>query len=1852
MNPDMNRLKLLAAIAVLGLPLAACEETTPPPPVGSIVGTVSIEGTGIDGVSVNLSNGNTTTTAGGGSFRFDNVEGGAYTVTISGYPSDATFDATSAAATIASAGQSVTVNFSGAYIRTASVMGTVTVENMGLGGVTVALSGVSSASAVTDDNGQYAFTGLRMGNYSVEISGFDNDEVGFSATAASVTVGVGESKIISFDGTYLRTAGIMGQVSVEGAGLEGVTVSLAGGPDATDMTTMTDASGQYSFSKLRAGDYAVGISGYDTDDYEFEVTSENVTVALGETANVPFEGVLLRTAGVSGRVSVEGIGLEDVMVTLSMADADDMMAMTDAGGLYAFSGLAAGDYTVAIALSDEQMAAYVFEMTSEDVTLEDDMTSIVNFEAEHAATASVTVQLFVDEGTKNDMHDEGEPAFPSAEMIQMVAAMGLPLPLDQVVSLAGPGVHDVHQGMTAPDGSVVFSGLKAGQYQVIVTDLSAEILAALPPALAHVLQDYAYGGPATGYPIGLGVGQEAKQYAPIDITHTTVNVAVTLKGGDHRGMGVPGAKVTLYADADGEDMVGEGTTMVNEAGHAYTSIRVERDGTTGHTIHMGVSTDDYFVDPTAGMQAVMWNPMSPVHPMPGAMPAAVLNDANILNLNVDVTFGGATKTTAHPESGEPLAGWEVSVMHGDYAVMGADEELDDDGNAGFKTVVMPMDLPATFTIAVADDQDDDLDGGENYEAEELEYEHNGLLLAREMDAGMLEVSFTTQTLKVYVHQDNDQVMGYTGNVVGGDERVSGMVDVEIRYAENGARRQFTQDDSIMSGNPEPGVYTFSNVPADMDVIVIADEAEQDKDADDYQPIMVLDPDEVPTYTGVEANGIMGGAFGDLGGFSHTVSLCPLMSRDTDQRFREDNCGTFAFVETYHVTGQVWKNVVTKYADDFKLGSNREDAVTKAGVPGFTVNMDPVDGENLAAESAEPFEAEDAGDLHLDFGQMAAGVYTVTINGDESKWNVRRGPVDDPTDDLEDRINPLDSLLNIDVAPKTGYVYGAVTDAEGKRAAGVTVDVNGVQVETDDQGRYIAEGFGATSYRNPATGRTSRNVTVVKANDPGQGSLDVVAGGVISFAANTPRRVNFSISSSADIAEVSGTVTHSSGGAGVGGVEIKVDGKAPLNATHVSVPGSTTRVLKLLTNADGSYTARVTATGATVKISAEKEHMFFTPEEHTVSAVKGAEVSGINFSAFDNGTISGRVVDGDGDPLSGVIVSATEDGATTAAHADTTGATGSYILRVPYGSYSVTAMRDGYGVGTISDVSVPNDGSAQDDIALQVDMANANLYYLHLSDVTLGYPVRKTGFDKDVTAYTDTVANSVDITTVTAKAAVHGAAVEIDPADANDQVDLEVGVNVITVTVTALNGTEQDYTVEVTRLAETTTIEGTITDADGDGISAVFISVSGRNVLNPNFSAGRYRTNADGEYSVQVESSGSMATVTPSKAGYTFDPASRDVTLSSDATITGIDFEGSANATITGVVTAGGTGLADATVSVSPRDGGGPTRTDMTSRSGRFTVTNVSIGWNTVTVEKDGYTFAPRDVHVSGGTVDIGELPAEGTIQAANVEAERIKGTDGAFTGQVEVSWDAGGDTRGTITYAAETCVLSATDMCDETSTWASAAFTGDGASVDTIAAPTASDNGFRVRIVATRAEETDANNVVTVPAATATSASVHVAAINAAPSIVDATRDIDGSPDSLYVEWDGDRDGDGTAETATRIIGSFDDGTTWVVLGNDATVDFDATEYSTDGNGDHQWRLAFESSALLTGLAVVDPDDGTAIADAANVDLTAAQMDGAFMVRVQARQPGVDFVDANDDGAEDAGEEVWKSSGSASVSAK
>ena len=319
---------------------------------------------------------------------------------------------------------------------------------------------------------------------------------------------------------------------------------------------------------------------------------------------------------------------------------------------------------------------------------------------------------------------------------------------------------------------------------------------------------------------------------------------------------------------------------------------------------------------------------------------------------------------------------------------------------------------------------------------------------------------------------------------------------------------------------------------------------------------------------------------------------------------------------------------------------------------------------------------------------------------------------------------------------------------------------------------------------------------------------------------------------------------------------------------------------------------------------------------------------------------------------------------------------------------------------------------------------------------------------------------------------------------------------------------------------------------------------------------------------------------------------------------------------------------------------------------------------TVTVDLDGYSFAPRDVFVTGGTIDIGDLAALGTIQPANVEAERdpTSATDDAFDGMVTVTWDAGGDDAGVITYQVEACVPNADAepavTCEEASdNWSELGnnpVTAGDPNAATESVPANSDGGFMVRVHADRPEVTVDD--VTVPAATETSAAVEVDAINAAPSLAAATRDIDPSPDDLVVKWNGDR----SDATVTRVIGGFTSAgtTTWVVL---SAVAFDATGYSADDAAkDHQWTFAFENADGLPELPVVNPANGKFVDAAADgtddtMDLTVAMMEGTFMVRVQARQPDID-LERDDDGdlvmVDNNTVDVWKASNNASVTAK
>ena len=174
----------------------------PPPIVGTVSGTVSVEGSGLAGVSVSAASQSATTGSSGG-YSFANVPAGTHSVQISGAPADVTFTSTAKPVTIATSGQMATADFSGTYIRTSIITGSVTAGGEGV----VATVTATGTGMLTDEepkiggsnaDGDFELTGLRAGGYMVTISDYP-EGTEFLVIARNVTVGVGLTGTVSFN---------------------------------------------------------------------------------------------------------------------------------------------------------------------------------------------------------------------------------------------------------------------------------------------------------------------------------------------------------------------------------------------------------------------------------------------------------------------------------------------------------------------------------------------------------------------------------------------------------------------------------------------------------------------------------------------------------------------------------------------------------------------------------------------------------------------------------------------------------------------------------------------------------------------------------------------------------------------------------------------------------------------------------------------------------------------------------------------------------------------------------------------------------------------------------------------------------------------------------------------------------------------------------------------------------------------------------------------------------------------------------------------------------------------------------------------------------------------------------------------------------------------------------------------------------------------------------------------------------------------------------------------------------------------------------------------------------------------
>ena len=216
--------------------------------------------------------------------------------------------------------------------KTYSISGTVALGGSPLQGVTVTLSGTSSATTTTYGDGSYTFGGLANGSYTVTPS-----KAGYTFNPASIAV--------KFTGTnstgnnFTATASPIYSIggTVTGSSISGVLLTLGGTSSAT---TTTDANGNYTFAGITNGSYTVTPS---MAGYIFNPVSTAVKISGANSTGNNFTSTAYAgpTYSISGTV---GLSVPGILVTLSNASSGT--TMTDASGNYTFTGLTNGSYTV------------------------------------------------------------------------------------------------------------------------------------------------------------------------------------------------------------------------------------------------------------------------------------------------------------------------------------------------------------------------------------------------------------------------------------------------------------------------------------------------------------------------------------------------------------------------------------------------------------------------------------------------------------------------------------------------------------------------------------------------------------------------------------------------------------------------------------------------------------------------------------------------------------------------------------------------------------------------------------------------------------------------------------------------------------------------------------------------------------------------------------------------------------------------------------------------------------------------------------------------------------------------------------------------------------------------------------------------------------------------------------------------------------------------------------------------------------------------------------------------------------------------------------------------------------------
>ncbi|KAI2514176.1 protein of unknown function DUF11 [Fragilaria crotonensis] len=343
------------------------------------------------------------------------------------------------------------------------------------------------ATTTTDSNGAYEFTGVEPGTYKVvetnlaayPINVYDYDttndgdiEDGNKVTdnVVGVTLSPGETDTGN-DFVDSNNGKITGTVKNDnGSPLSSVLLTLKDSTGAVVSTTVTNGNGIYVFDNVEPGNYTVMETNpdeypanlldqdftNDSDPTDSDTTVDNiigVTVQPGETDDGN-NFVDSDNASISGSVTDdEDKPLAGVKITLSDSTGVVATTLTDAQGLYEFTGLEPGPYTV----TETNPDGYKTDISDGDTSFDGDATDGV---LTPDNTISVTL-LPSETDANNDFVDSNKGSISGSVFDDKLN------PLAAVILTLNQGTTTVATTVTAADGSYKFTGVVPGDYSVI-----------------------------------------------------------------------------------------------------------------------------------------------------------------------------------------------------------------------------------------------------------------------------------------------------------------------------------------------------------------------------------------------------------------------------------------------------------------------------------------------------------------------------------------------------------------------------------------------------------------------------------------------------------------------------------------------------------------------------------------------------------------------------------------------------------------------------------------------------------------------------------------------------------------------------------------------------------------------------------------------------------------------------------------------------------------------------------------------------------------------------------------------------------------------------------------------------------------------------------------------------------------------------------------------------------------------------------------------------------------------------------------------------------------------------------------